>query len=242
MNFKNSIRSLLNFLQLDLTKNLKYDRLTKLIMKKVIKTNSNCIDIGCHKGEILDIILQLSPNGKHFTFEPIPLLFNSLIEKYGDKAKVFSCALPDKNRFSSFHYVKNAPAYSGIKKRKYDIDKPEIEEIKVELRKLDEIIPSDIQIDFIKIDVEGGEFGVLKGGKALLTKNKPIIIFECGLGASEFYGTKPDDLFNYITKEIGLHISLLKSFIKNSKPLTLKEFEYFYNTNKEYYFIAHKLQ
>jgi len=110
------------------------------------------------------------------------------------------------------------------------------------LRKLDEIIPSDIQIDFIKIDVEGGEFGVLKGGKALLTKNKPIIIFECGLGASEFYGTKPDDLFNYITKEIGLHISLLKSFIKNSKPLTLKEFEYFYNTNKEYYFIAHKLQ
>ena len=113
MNFKNNIRSLLNFLQLDLTKNLKYDRLTKLIMKKVIKTNSNCIDIGCHKREILDIILQLSPNGKHFAFEPIPLLFNSLIEKYGDKAKVFSCALPDKNRFSSFHYVKNAPAYSG---------------------------------------------------------------------------------------------------------------------------------
>lgn len=38
MNYKNITRSLLNFLHLDLTKNLKYDRLTKLIMKKVIKT------------------------------------------------------------------------------------------------------------------------------------------------------------------------------------------------------------
>jgi FkbM family methyltransferase len=239
MNYKNIIRSILNFLQLDLTKNLKYDRLTKLIMKKVIKTNSNCIDIGCHKGEIFDIIFHFSPNGKHFAFEPIPLLFNSLKEKYGDKAHIYSYALSDKNGFSTFNYVKNAPAYSGIKKRRYDIDKPEIEEIKVELKTLDEIIPSNIKIDFIKIDVEGGEFGVLKGGRQLLKKFKPTVIFECGLGASEYYGTKPADLYNYLTKEIGLKISLLKSFKNNAKPLELNEFEHYYNTNEEYYFIAY---
>ncbi|MBI9038336.1 MAG: FkbM family methyltransferase [Bacteroidales bacterium] len=208
-------------------------------MKKVINRNTNCIDIGCHKGEILDIMLHLAPEGKHFAFEPIPLLFNFLENKYGKNSTIYPYALSDKNGFSTFNYVKNAPAYSGIKKRKYDIDKPEIEEIKVELNTLDEVIPSNIQIDFIKIDVEGGEFGVLKGGKKLLVKYKPTIIFECGLGASDFYGVKPEEIYNFMTKEIGLNISLLKSFLKKSLPLTLKEFEYYYSTNKEYYFIAH---
>ena len=239
MGFKNILRSTLNFLHLDLTKNLEYDRLTKVIMKRVIKPDSNCIDIGCHKGEILDIILQYSPNGKHYGFEPLPFLFNKLTEKYKNKATILPFALSDEDGFSTFQYVKNAPAYSGIKKRKYDIDKPEIDEIKVELKKLDEIIPSNIKVDFIKIDVEGAELGVLKGSKQLLKKYKPIVIFEFGLGASDYYGTKPVDMFNFLTKEIGLQISSLKSFLKNDKPLNSNEFEGLFNTNKEYYFIAH---
>ena len=48
----------------------------------------------------------------------------------------------------------------------------------VELKKLDDVIPTDVTIDFIKIDVEGAELGVLKGAKNVLLKNKPIIIFE----------------------------------------------------------------
>lgn len=239
MSFKNTIRSTLNFFHLDLTKNLEYDRLTKLIMKQVIKSDSNCVDIGCHKGEILDIILQYSPKGEHYGFEPLPFLFNKLNNKYINKATILPYALSDKDGFSTFQYVKNAPAYSGIKKRKYDIDEPEIEEIKVELKKLDDVIPVNTKIDFIKIDVEGAELGVLKGSKQLLKNFKPIIIFEFGLGASDFYGTSPNDIFNLLTKEIGLKISLLKSFIKKDRSLNFQEFENYFNNNNEYYFIAH---
>ena len=240
MDYKNTVRSGLNFLHLDLTKNLKYDRLTKLVMKRVINSGSNCIDIGCHKGEILDIILKLSPDGKHTGFEPLPFLFDKLINNYKNKATILPFALADKGGFSTFQYVKNAPAYSGIKKRKYDIENPEIEEIKVELKKLDDVIPPNINIDFIKIDVEGAELGVLKGGKELLKKYKPTIIFEFGLGASDFYGTSPADMFIFITEEIGLKISLIESFLKNDGSLNLKDFEYYFNNNKEYYFIAHR--
>ncbi len=238
MSFKNTIRTTLNFLHLDLTKNLEYDRLTKLIMKQVIKSDSNCIDIGCHKGEILDIILQYSPNGNHFGFEPLPFLFDRLNEKYKNKATILPFALSNKDGKSTFQYVKNAPAYSGIKKRKYDIVNPEIEEINVELKKLDDVIPSNTKIDFIKIDVEGAELGVLKGSKKLIKKYKPTIIFEFGLGASDFYGTSPEDIFNLLTKEVGLQIFSLRSFLKNDSSLDLKEFEHYFNNNKEYYFIA----
>lgn len=237
---KQFARVLLNFLHLDLTKNLEYDRLTKKIMKMAIAPDSNCIDIGCHKGEMLDAILSLSPNGKHFAFEPIPEMFNQLKKQYAGKATIYPYALADSNGVTTFNFVKNAPAYSGIKKRKYDIDQPDIEEITVELRTLDGIIADDTKIDFIKIDVEGAELGVLKGALRIIRKFKPVIVFECGLGASEFYGTKPGDVFSFFNKEAGMNISLLKSYIVKGKPLTAAEFEDCFNTGKDYYFIAHK--
>ncbi|MEQ1732488.1 MAG: FkbM family methyltransferase [Bacteroidia bacterium] len=208
-------------------------------MKRVITPNANCIDVGCHKGEILDDILSYSPNGIHFGFEPIPFLFTQLKDKYLHKATILPYALSDKTGTTTFQFVKNAPAYSGINRRKYDTETPNIEEITVELKTLDEVIDKSLKINFIKIDVEGGEFGVLKGAEQLLKKNKPIIVFECGLGGSDYYGTKPNDLYNFITNTIGLKISTLKSFINNTQTLTIQEFEYCFNNNKEYYFIAH---
>jgi len=239
MDIKNIIRLTLNLFHIDLTKNLEYDRLTKLIMKKVLNKQSCCIDVGCHKGEILNIMLKTAPEGTHFGFEPIPYLYSNLTKHFDGKATILPYALADKNGQSSFQFVKNAPAYSGIKKRKYAVESPNIEEIEVTLKKLDDVIPSTQKIDFIKIDVEGAEFGVLKGGINLIKKNRPYIIFEFGLGASEYYGTKPEDLYN-IFNDAGLKISTLKSFIKKGNNLSISLFDKLYQENKEYYFIAHK--
>ncbi len=238
MNYKNAIRSLLNLLHLDLTKNLEYDRLTKAIMKQEIRPSSNCIDIGCHKGEMLEILLRLAPKGQHYAFEPLPFMFEDLKKNFKNKAQFYSCALAAENDSSTFQYVKNAPAYSGIKKRRYDIENPEIEEIKVELKKLDDVISPDTKIDFVKIDVEGAELGVLQGGKELLKNNKPIVIFECGKGGSDYYGTQPKEVYTFLTEEIGLGVSSLKGFLKGKQTLSLTEFETAFESGTEYYFIA----
>ena len=237
MIIKDLLRSLLIFFHLDLTKNLQYDRLTKVIMKRHIWRNANCIDIGSHKGEILNLMIQCSPEGKHYAFEPIPYLFAALEKRFKNKALIFPCALSDSEGKATFQFVKNAPAYSGLKRRKYDIANPKIEEIEVETKMLDEVIPSDEGIDFIKIDVEGAEFGVLKGAKNLLTKNKPTILFECGKGASDFYGTNPLDLYDFMD-EVGLKIFTLTAYIKSKPPLTKEEFGNCFDTNAEYYFVA----
>ncbi len=239
MDIKNIIRIALNLLHIDLTKNLAYDRLTKSIMKQILKPDSNCIDVGCHKGEILDIVLKVSPEGKHFGFEPIPYLYKDLKKKYNGKATILPYALSEKNGYSTFQHVKNAPAYSGIKKRKYNTNHPDIEEINVELKRLDDIIDSSTKIDLIKIDVEGAELLVLKGATELIKRDKPYIIFEFGLGASDYYGTKPNDLYN-LFNDAGLRISTLGSFIKNRGALSPVAFSNLYNNNEEYYFIAHK--
>ena len=239
MNLKNTIRATLIFLHLDLTKNLEYDRLTKKILKQVLKQNSNCVDVGCHKGEILDEIIALAPNGKHFAFEPLPHLYQTLKHKYSGKATIYPFALSNKSGSTTFNFVKNAPAYSGINKRKYDTATPDIEEITVELNTIDAVLLNQ-KIDLIKIDVEGGEFGVLKGAEVLLKRDLPVVIFESGMGASDFYGTQPKDLYHFLNSDIGLKISTLKGFINKDNALDSAAFEHYFNTNKEYYFIAHQ--
>ncbi len=236
---KQILRKLFIKLHLDITKNIKYDRLTEKIMKKLIQSSDNCIDVGCHKGEMLKVILQLAPNGEHYAFEPIPSMYSKLLEKYNKKANIFPYALSDENGESTFQFVKNAPAYSGIKQRKYDVQNPDIEEINVELKRLDDLIPEDKTIHFIKIDVEGAEWQVLKGGHQLLKRDKPTILFECGKGATDYYNTHPLQIFDLLN-DSGLKIFTLQSYLDHKASLSAQQFETYFNTNQEYYFIATK--
>ena len=235
---KDSIRKSLNAMHLDLTKNLKYDRLTKDVIAKALRKNSNAIDVGCHKGEILDLILKYAPQGKHFAFEPIPDFYDALKLKYSSRCEVFPFALSDKPGETTFNYVKNAPAFSGIRQRKYDVANPDVKELHVKVETLDHIISAEAKIDFIKIDVEGGEFGVLKGAKQLLQRNKPVVVFECGLGASDFYGTQPGELFDYLHNECSYKVFSLQNWLEKKTPFTKDQFIDCFNQNTEYYFVA----
>lgn len=236
---KELIRKSLIFLHIDLTKNIKYDRLTLKILDRVLNKNSNGIDVGCFKGEILDEILKRSPSGEHKAFEPVPESYNQLAKKFNQKnVSIYNIALNDKSGVTTFNYVIGAPAYSGIKKRDYDGKDPEIEVIDVKTDTLDNILPQDYHVDLIKIDVEGAEFNVLKGAYKTLSRCKPIIIFEFGLGASDYYNVTPNDFYEYISDKCGYEVFLLESFLKNKSPLNKEKFENIYNANKEYYFVA----
>jgi len=211
--------------------------MTETIMRRVIQHNSNCIDIGCHKGEILDVMLELAPEGKHTAFEPIPVFYNALIEKYKSKAVILPYALSDKNGTADFQYVKNAPAYSGLRKREYTVD-PDIEVISVEVKKLDDLIAGQ-KVNLIKIDVEGAELNVLQGSINTLKAEKPYVIFEFGMGASNYYDSTPEKMFQLLCVEAGLKISTLKSFVTGKGALSAVDFQKLYESQTEYYFIAH---
>lgn len=237
--WKHLCKKCLAFARIDLTKNMAYDRLTLNILKTKLKSTSNCIDIGCHDGEVLKQMIKLAPAGKHYAFEPIPEYYELLLNVYGNQVTVLPYALSDKHGRTLFHHVRNAPAYSGLRQRKYATNDPDIQEIEVETRRLDDLIPQDIQIDFIKIDVEGAEYLVMQGAKELITRCKPIIVFEFGLGASDFYQTKPEELYHFLVNDSGMKISLLQDYILKKKVLDLENFQRCYQDQLEYYFIAH---
>lgn len=70
--FKNIIKFLLRFIPIHFTKNMEYDAQTKLILKKVCKHTSNCIDIGCHKGEIMDLFCNMHRAERILALNPYP--------------------------------------------------------------------------------------------------------------------------------------------------------------------------
>src|SRR5687767_3449330 len=95
--FKQFIKAGLKYLHLDVTRNMKYDRETEKVIKKVLKNNSCTIDVGCHKGEMLEQFIAASPKGKHFGFEPIPDFYNELNKKFnGPSCTIYPYALADK--------------------------------------------------------------------------------------------------------------------------------------------------
>lgn len=219
-----------------------YDAQTTAVMKCILNENSNCVDVGCHAGTFLDEILNLAPGGTHFGFEPIPDLYRNLKDKYAQYANVtiYGYALSDSSGETSFQHVISNKAYSGIKQRRYDRPNETIEEIKVTMQCLDDIVPKDLPIHFIKIDVEGAELQVLKGAIRTIQRYKPVIVFEHGLGAADHYGTKPEDIYELLVTQCGLHISLMTSWLKGEKNLSEIEFSEQFNTGKNYYFMAHK--
>lgn len=237
---KELLKKILAFLHISVTRNQKYDAYTRAILARILKPGSVCIDIGCHKGEILDLMLRHAPDGRMFGFEPIPALYNTLAEKYAEfkNVTVSPVAVYDQPGRTTFQHVLNAPAYSGIKKRKYSKKEVDIEQISVETARLDDLISSDLKVDLIKIDVEGAEFKVMKGATQTLRSSQPFVIFEFGLGAADYYGSKPGELFDFLC-DCKLKISTLHGFLHSGDSLSRSRFQGMFETGDEYYFIAH---
>lgn len=218
-----------------------YDHHTFLIMRMILSKNSSCVDVGAHAGSVLKEILDLSPLGEHYAFEPIPYLFSGLKARDEfQRVKLYDIALSDQFGEDTFFLVKNAPAFSGLKQRHYDCPDPAIQEINVKKSRLDDIVPIGHKIDFIKIDVEGGELPVMRGAERVIRESRPFIVFESGLGASERYGTTGSSLYEFLADSCSLEINSLDGFLTGSSGLTKNELIDVFNKTERYYFITHR--
>jgi FkbM family methyltransferase len=214
-----------------------YDIQTIEVMKRVLKRDSNCVDVGCHKGDILRAILNVAPDGTHYAFEPIPILFDALKVEF-PSVHTLNIALSDVKGRASFQYVTSNPGYSGLKRRQYDREDETVEEIFTQTAPLDSILPADFHVDFLKIDVEGGELQVLQGAVKTIVRCRPTIVFEHGLGAADYYGVRPEFIYDVLSGDCGMSIFLMESWLFGGMALTRVEFVRQFKTGENYYFMA----
>lgn len=146
-------------------------------------------DIGAHYGYFTMLASTLvGAEGKVLSFEASPSTFKVLQEntKGLNNTSLFHNAVSDNNQIIDFFELPNL--YSEYNTS--DITQFEKEEwfkkinpskVEVHSIRLDDLLLKENQMpDIVKIDVEGGEFAVLKGGSNLLKNmiKSPIIVME----------------------------------------------------------------
>lgn len=236
---KDLLKKALRYAPFDITPNQRYDRLTRQIIARFFPADGCSVDVGCHKGEILDLLLARAPRGRHYGFEPLPHLHERLVGKYANRpnVEISNLALSNANGEARFNYVISNPSYSGLRKRQYDRPVEQDTVITVQTRRLDDMLPLDARVDLIKIDVEGAELLVLEGAAQTLRRCKPIVIFEYGLGASDIYDATPDRMRHFFDS-CDMDIYLPEALLKGLPPLDQAEFERQYAERLNCYFAA----
>jgi FkbM family methyltransferase len=219
-------------------RNAMFDRQTLAVMRRVLVQTSNCVDVGCAEGSILKEMLALAPKGRHHAFEPIPVLAARLRTSF-PTVRVFEAALSDVPGEATFEHVVTNPAYSGLRRRRYPSTNEDVQTIRVDTKRLDDILPEDLRIHFMKIDVEGAELQVLRGARQTIARHRPFIIFEHGLGAADYYGTLPEDVYDLLVGDCGLRISLMSHWLDGKPPLDRRMFVRQIRRRQNYYFLAH---
>jgi FkbM family methyltransferase len=152
------------------------------------------LDVGANIGAVAEAALRSYPESHIICFEPVEATFEVLrnrLEPYSDRVTLINKALSDTNgtceiNITSFHGANSIEAQSQFHK---DLN-PHVVEVSKEtiaLVRLDDVADQlgDHEIDVMKIDVEGHELKVLKGGIEFIKNRVDTIIIEISLMRDE---------------------------------------------------------
>lgn len=162
-------------------------------LRKHLRTGMDVIDIGAHLGLFSTYCSKLT-DGTIVCFEPtpgtFPILKKTLELNHCNNVTAVQAAVGDKNGTATFYVSYTATCNSNsLLKNKPD---EELSAYEVKLLTIDSITPDHaLEPSLIKIDVEGAELDVLKGGIETFRKFKPVLILSLH---PEFIKIKGDSL------------------------------------------------
>ncbi|KAF0219357.1 MAG: methyltransferase FkbM [Geobacteraceae bacterium] len=187
------------------------------IMQQFISADSVVFDVGAHTGAWTSELLDIHPDVTVHLFEPAPQNYHALLRNLAEpvgkgKLRPNTCALAGREEIRLFHYYEDAPSWSTLHRRmtvekEQNLKKPAA--YPVFTTTLDNYCRSTniTHINFLKIDVEGGELEVLSGAKELLKKGRiDFLQFEYG-GTFVDAGTTLERVFDHLQ---GFRYSLFK--------------------------------
>jgi FkbM family methyltransferase len=150
------------------------------------------IDVGANVGQTIDFITKLYKSIDIYSFEPTPALIDYLNKKYGhfNNIHIEQMALSDQNGQLDFYQSAYSPTNSCLQPNlelynKFNTSLSETlgnsDKIQVKAITLDSWFEDHKYIgivDIIKIDTQGFEYNVVKGGLDTLKNNTKMLYFE----------------------------------------------------------------
>jgi FkbM family methyltransferase len=174
----------------------------RLLLSGVDYKNELVFDVGANKGDKSAIFLALTK--KVIAFEPSEKWFSFLIKRFRNQnIELFNFALGGTETFLEYYEIDNNEAYNTLSRKHIEttvttrgistLNSVKSKKVKVEI--IENFITRFGKPIYIKIDVEGYEYEVIKGLKTAV----PIISFEANL--PEFYD-ETIQIIEYLTNNL----------------------------------------
>jgi len=174
-------------------------------VSRFLKPGMNFFDIGANQGFYTILASRrVGSQGKVFAFEPAPTEFrklrrNLLINRLHNVV-MESQAVGSYEGLTEFYLCLDYQgSFSSIRQPAYDVTSRK-KVIKVPITTLDAYVQCNniSSLDLIKIDVEGGELDVLKGGGGILERLRPIIMCEMDDRRTQQWGYQAREIWEFL--------------------------------------------
>lgn len=185
-----------------------FEQLVAALAQQLLLPGDGAVDGGaCYGRHTLGLARAVGPRGWVLAVEPRPALARRLALLLSPatglpQVMVAAVALAAADGEASFHQITDGPEagnYSGLRLRQVpELAAPSVAVLTVACRTLDSLAAGRERLAFVKLDLEGGEFDALRGGRQSLVRHRPAVVFECGRGnAAALYGYDASDYFGF---------------------------------------------
>lgn len=195
-----------------------------ILFSKIVLPNSNVIEVGGHIGFISIFFEKLNaPSGTIYVFEPgtnnLPYIENNLSNS--SRIKLIKKAVGDKQGIVDFYeddltgqnnsVLEN---FQGLKdNQEFSFVESKTTKAQVPITTLDHEL-QDKKVDFIKIDIEGGEWAAICGAEKIISQQTPAIMVEVQANEKEIF-SKFSKL-NYVLFDEEKHILTKENQLKGN--------------------------
>lgn len=153
----------------------RYEPHVTRVFARLLRPGAVVVDVGANVGwYTLLAAARVGPSGQVYAFEPgaesCRLLEQSAAWNAFGHVRVFECAVSDVEGVVGF----------GLDDSNGRISHERVRESPLQVRSetLDRALAGERRVDVIKVDVEGAEARVLRGARALLERDRPVLVTE----------------------------------------------------------------
>jgi FkbM family methyltransferase len=198
---------------------------------RFVRPGMTALDIGAHHG-LYTLLLskKIGASGRVFSFEPSPregvALRKHLKLNRCRNVAVEELAVGDENKEGQLHVVEGFE--TGCNSLRPPIVMSETSPVCVCVRRLDDWVSERRldAVDFIKLDVEGGELAALRGASRFLERRpRPVILVEVQDVRTQPWGYRAKDILLYLASRDFRWFRLLEGGIVELLDLSPESFE-----------------